>query len=59
MLVVHNGTASNLSQTGTTYTGAGTLGTVSTTISGSDVLLRYTASNTSTTVKIFKEYMPI
>lgn len=57
-LVVHDGSAASV-QLGTAALTAGNLGTITATVSGSDVLLQFDAANNNTTVRIKKDYILI
>ena len=59
VLVVHDGTTASRTAYGIIYTGAASLGSTSVTISTGNVLVQYTGANTSNTVRISAEYLPI
>ena len=58
VLVTHNGTTAYVTTYGIINSGS-SLGTLSTTISGSNVLLQYTAISTNTDVRLSKNYLII
>ena len=58
VLVTHNGTTAYVTTYGIINSGS-SLGTLSTTISGSNVLLQYTAISTNTDIRLSKNYLII
>ena len=59
VLVVHNGSTATQTQFGVVYTGAASLGNVSVTTSGGNVVVQYTGANTSNTVRVAPTYIPV
>jgi hypothetical protein len=57
-LVIHNGTTAYISEYGSIQTN-GNLGVLSATVSGSNVLVQFIAANSTNTVRISREYLPI
>jgi hypothetical protein len=58
VLVTHNGTTAYSTTYGIINSGTA-LGTISATISGSNVLVQYTATGTNTNIRISKNYLII
>jgi hypothetical protein len=58
-LVVHDGTSAYITEYAMVYTGADLLGDASVTMSGSDVLLQYTPTSGSVTVKVIATYIDV
>ena len=58
-LVVHDGTTAYITEYAMVYTGADLLGDASVTMSGSDVLLQYTPTSGTVTVKVIATYIDV
>jgi len=58
-LVVHDGTAAYITEYAMVYTGSDLIGDASVTMSGSDVLLQYTPTTGSATVKVIATYIDV
>ena len=58
-LVVHDGTTAYITEFAMVYTGADLIGDASVTMSGSDVLLQYTPTTGSATVKVIATYIDV
>jgi len=58
-LVVHDGTTAYITEYAMVYTGADLIGDASVTMSGSDVLLQYTPTTGSATVKVIATYIDV
>jgi hypothetical protein len=57
-LVIQNGTTAYITEYGVVQTN-GNLGVLSTTVSGSNVLVQFVAANATNTVRISREYLPV
>jgi len=58
-LVVHDGTTAYITEFAMVYTGSDLIGDASVTMSGSDVLLQYTPTTGSATVKVIATYIDV
>jgi len=58
-LVVHDGTTAYITEYAMVYTGSDLLGDASVTMSGSDVLLQYTPTSGTVTVKVIATYIDV
>ena len=58
-LVVHDGTTAYITEYAMVYTGSDLIGDASVTMSGSDVLLQYTPTTGSATVKVIATYIDV
>ena len=58
-LVVHDGTTAYITEYAMVYTGSDLIGDASVTMSGNSVLLQYTPTSGSATVKVIATYMDV